>query len=332
MSGVSVVLPVRNGGPFFEPALRSLAEQTFTDMDIVIHVDGSTDGSLEVAEGFARRDARFLVSAGPATGVAAAANAAASRASGDLLVRMDADDIAHPTRVEKLVHLAAECPDVDLFASRVAYFPREAVGPGMERYETWLNGLLTHEEIFADRFVEYPLPHPTTAIRREAFEQLGGYRHGDFPEDYEFFLRAAAAGMRFQKHPDVLLDWREGEHRTTKTDPRYGMDRFHDVKVEHVVAHLRGLARPVAIVGAGRVGKRWVRSLRANDVVLTTFVDAHPGRIGQTIQGLPVVGHDELPRASVLLCTAARPEARAALRERLVADDLVEDRDFLFVV
>ena len=181
MSGVSVVLPVRNGGAFFEPALRSLVEQTSTDFEIVIHVDGSTDGSLEVAEGFARGDGRFVISAGTSQGVAHAANAAAARASGDLLVRMDADDVCHATRVEQLVAFAAANPDVGLMASRARYFPREVVGPGMLRYEGWLNSLLTHDEIYRDRYVEYPLPHPTTAIRRATFEQLGGYRHGDFP-------------------------------------------------------------------------------------------------------------------------------------------------------
>ncbi len=332
MSGVSVVLPVRDGGAYFEPALCSLAAQTYSDFEVVIHDDGSTDGSLALAQSFARRDPRFVVLAGQARGVAHAANAAAAGARGDLLVRMDADDLARPTRLEALVALAAANPETELFGSRVRYTPREAVSPGMERYETWLNSCMSHAQIYAERFVEYPLPHPTTAIRRASFERLGGYRHGGFPEDYEFFLRAAAAGLRFAKHPDVLLDWREGEHRTTKNDPRYGFDRFHELKVAHVSAHLQASGRPISIVGAGRAGKRWARSLRGTALAVTAFLDEHPGRIGQTIQALPVLALAERPALDFLLCATADPADREALRARFAADGLTEDADYVFAV
>ncbi|MDF1702259.1 MAG: glycosyltransferase [Planctomycetota bacterium] len=330
---VSVVLPVYNAGAFLAEALQSLADQTYRDLEIVVHDDGSTDDSRAIAEGFAARDERFVVQSAPNQGVAGAANAAVARARGDLLVRMDADDIAHPTRVAKLVALAAAHPEVEVLASRARYFPRAEVGPGMLRYEAWLDGLLDHAAIYADRFVEYPLPHPTTAVRRSAYERVGGFRDGDFPEDYDWFLRACAAGVRFAKHPDVLLDWREGGHRTTKSDARYSLASFHALKVEHLVPRLEAADREVAVVGAGRDGKRWARALRAAGVPLRCFVDLHPGRVGNTIQDLPVHSYEDLPslRGAYLLSAVGAPGARVDIRARLTAAGFVEESDFLCV-
>lgn len=330
---VSIVLPVRNGGAYFFEALESLRVQTFEDIEILVQDDGSTDGSIEVARDFAARDPRFRLQTGTGNGVAHAATVATERAQGELIVRMDADDIARPERVASLLELAAAHPEAGYLGSRARYFPRENVGPGMAAYETWQDGLLTHEQIHRDRYVEYPIPHPTTALRRSVWKLVGGFRDGPFPEDYDHFLRAAAAGVRFAKHPDVLLDWREGAHRTTKNDKRYGLDRFHELKVEHLAPELRALGRPIGIVGAGRDGKRWAKSLRAVDLTPTCFVDVHPGRIGQRIQDVPVIGYDELAsvRGAFLLSAVGAAGARAGVRATLTDAGLVELQDFLCV-
>ncbi|MDA1194643.1 MAG: glycosyltransferase [Planctomycetota bacterium] len=330
MSLVSVVMPVRNAAPFLSEALASITSQTYADLEVIVQDDGSTDHSVSIVEAAARADVRIRLEVGPPRGVAHAANRAAERARGDLLVRMDADDVALPERVACLVDYAAAHPDVDMLASRVRYFPRAAVGPGMARYETWLNELLTHEQIFTARFVEYPLPHPTTAIRRAAWQRLGGYRQGDFPEDYELFLRAASMGLRFGKHPDVLLAWREGAHRSTKSDPRYGLERFHALKAEHLVPHLRTLGRPVVILSAGRGGKRWARSLLAAGVVPQAFLDAHPGRVGARIVGIPVLARDAYAAVADAFFLAAGG-VRATVRAQLAAGGLEEERDYLCV-
>lgn len=335
MSAVSVVLPVYNAGAFLAETLDRVLDQTHEDFELVVHDDGSTDDTPDILADYAARDARMVVQSAPnqGVGVAPAANAAIARARGDLLVRIDGDDLCRPGRLAALVALAAAHPEVDVFASRVRYFPREAVGPGMLRYETWINGLVDHDAIHADRFVEYPLPHPSTAVRRRAFERVGGFRAGDFPEDYDWFLRACAAGLRFAKHPDVLLDWREGPHRTTKHDGRYGLDRFFALKVEHVVPLLRATGRPIVVVGAGRDGKRWARAVLGAGLALTAFVDLHPGRIGNEIQGVRVHDYDALStlRGAFLLSAVGAPGARADVRARLVAAGFTEERDFLCV-
>jgi len=331
---LSVVLPVRNGGRYFREALRSLQAQTLEDFEVLVQDDGSTDGSPHVvADDFARWDERFRLEVGPPRGVVAAANRAAQRARSDLLVRMDADDLCRPERLEKLLAFSEAHPEVDYFGSRIRYFPRENVGPGTAHYETWINGIVSSDEIRRERFVEYPLPHPSTAVRKALFERLGGYRDGNFPEDYDLFLRAAAAGTVFGKHPDVLLDWREGEHRTTRHDGRYGLDRFRALKVEHLLPVLDALKRPIGIVGAGRDGKSWAKLLLAADRRVDCFLDVHPGRIGNEIQGVRVRGYDEIDemRGCFFLAAVGQKGARDEVRAALLAAGLREEGDFLCV-
>lgn len=330
---VSVVLPVRDGARTVGETLRSLAAQTFTEFEIVVVDDGSTDATREIVQEHAREDARVRLYEGPAAGVAHAANDAARHARGDWLVRIDADDLARPARLARLRELALAHPEAGLLSSRVRFFPREVLGAGTLHYEAWLNGLLTHAEIHADRFVEYPLPNPTVAIRADVFAALGGYRQGPFPEDYDFFLRAAAAGVGFAKHPDVLLDQRESPHRTTKHDARYGLDRFHALKVEHLAPHLEALGRPLAIVGAGPDGKRWAKSLRAVGLQPAWFVDLHPARIGSEIQGARVIGYEDLEqtRGAFYLSAVGRKGGRAEVRRALTEAGLTEEADFLCV-
>jgi glycosyltransferase involved in cell wall biosynthesis len=330
---VSVVLPVRDGARTVAETLRSLHEQTHADFEVVVVDDGSTDGTREVVRDCAHQDERIRLVAGAAAGVAHAANEAARHARGRWLVRIDADDLARPERIACLLELAQTQPDAGILASRVRFFPREVLGAGTLHYEAWLNGLLTHAEIHADRFVEYPLPNPTVAIRADVFEELGGYRDGPFPEDYDFFLRAASTGVRFAKHPDVLLDQRESPHRTTKHDARYGLDRFHALKVEYLAPLLAGLGRPLAIVGAGPDGKRWAKSLRAAGVPPAWFVDLHPGRIGAEIQGARVIGYEDLGRAegAFFLSAVGRKGGRAEIRRALTDAGLTEEADFLCV-
>ena len=328
---VSVVLPVHNAMPFLPRALRALQEQTFEDFEVVLHDDGSDDGSREVAQAVAAKDGRFRVASEPRRGVVHATNEATARARGALLVRCDADDVSASMRLACLVRAAEERPEVGFFASRTRFFPRAVVRDGMRHYEAWINGVLSHEDVVRERFVELPLAQPSWALRREVFDRLGGYREGPFPEDYDFFLRAVEAGVRFHKLDAVLVAWREGAHRTSRNDPRYGLDRFLELKVRHLASFLDRLGRPVAVVGAGPDGKRLARRLGEAGVAPQWFVDVHPRRLGQVIHGAEVVGYDALARLedAFLLAAVGQRGARDEVRRLLAEAGRREGEDFL---
>jgi glycosyltransferase involved in cell wall biosynthesis len=331
---VSVLLPVRDAGESLAACLDSLAAQTLADHEVVAVDDGSRDGSGGRLRAHAARDPRVRVLATPPRGLVAALNLALSAARGTLVARMDADDVARPRRLEAQARRLRDDPGIDVLGCRVAIgaLPGREPGGGMRAYVEWVNGLLDHDAIARDRFVESPLVHPSVAMRTAALRGLGGWREFDGPEDYDLWLRAFDAGLRFAKLPEVLLDWRDSPGRLTRTDPRYAPAAFTRLKVE---ALLRGplASLPAVVWGAGPVGKAFARALRERGARVAAFVEVDPRKLGQRIHGAPVVGPESAPGLGPALHLAAVGQKGA--RERIRAEarrlGVAEGADFLAV-
>ncbi|MGD2136311.1 MAG: glycosyltransferase family 2 protein, partial [Gemmatimonadales bacterium] len=237
---VSVLLPCRNAASTLEAALASLASQTLEDWEIVAVDDGSADETPALLDDWTRREPRLRVIHTPPRGIVPALQTTAGEARGPLLARMDADDVARPTRLEYQVTYLDTHPEVAACGAGVRYIPRRGLRDGARRYERWINAAVTPEEIERDLFVECPLPHPTLMVRRAAYEGVGGYRDPGWPEDYDLVLRLWAGGHRLGKVADVLLEWRESPDRLSRTDPRYSEHAFRRCKVHYLGYRLAG--------------------------------------------------------------------------------------------
>ncbi len=337
MSGqprISVLLPVRDGLPYLEECLESLANQSFRDFEIVAVDDGSTDGSRELLGAWAARDRRFRVLARRPAGLVAALNRGLADCRAPLVARMDADDRCDPRRLElQLAALEAD-RSLDVVSCLVSHFPDEEVGDGFRRYEEWLNALVEHEDILRERFIESPLPHPSVLCRRAVLLEVGGYRDVGFPEDYDLWLRLAASGARFAKVPEVLLHWREHGRRLTRTDPLYAVERFLACKARYLAAGPLAGADRVVVWGAGATGRRLAKHLQREGAALVAFLDVDPKKIGRHLRGLPI---EEVERLPALLAGAGRAivvtavgshRARGLIRARLADFGLAETRDY----
>lgn len=330
---LSVLLPVRDGEGVVQHALNSLSRQTFPDFEVLAVDDGSTDGTLEVLRSAASEDSRIRVFSRSPEGIVPALEFARAQARGRFLARMDADDGAFAHRFQRQMELMASDRRVVLCGTGVVYFPRETVRDGSLRYEAWVNGLANHEEIAADLFVECPIPHPTFLMRADALELVGGYRAMGWPEDYDLILRLWEAGGRFDKAPEVLLRWREGSERLSRTSQTYSEAAFRRCKVHFLLrTHLRR-RRGVVVWGAGPVGKAFARELVAQGGSLAAFVDLDPRKIGQEIHGVRVLPPEEALRLSATFSVAAvaKPGARQEIRRALQAAGRAETEDFVAV-
>jgi glycosyltransferase involved in cell wall biosynthesis len=313
-----VILPVRDAQETLGACLDSLSGQSFADHEVVAIDDGSSDATGAILAAAARADPRVRVVRTPPRGLVAALNTALSHARGSLLARMDADDVCHRDRLALQVKGLEDDPRCAILGCGVkATHARE----GMLAYVAWLNSLLAHADIVADLLVESPLAHPSVMMRAEALRSLGGYRAFDGPEDYDLWLRAHAAGWRFGKRKEVLLDWRDRPDRLTRADPRYAAERFRELKLEALERGALATRRGVVVWGAGRVGKGWARALRARGHDVAAFVEVDPRKIGQRIHAARVVDvagaaafADHLHLAAVGRA-GARARIRAAGRE-----------------
>lgn len=326
---ISVLLPVRDAEATLPAALASLRAQSLEDFEVVAVDDGSVDGSLALLEAAARDDSRLRVARTPARGLVCALNHAHSLARAPLLARFDADDIARPERLRLQAERLERDRDVGVLGSRVELLSDPGLSNGgMRAYVAWQNALLDHAAISADLYVESPLVHPSVMLRAGLLSALGGYRDTGGPEDYDLWLRAHARGARFAKCPETLLDWRDREGRLTRRDSRYAPERFRETKRAALCSGTLAVPRCVVVWGAGRIGKGWGRSLAAAGHALVAFVEVDPRKLGQRIQGAPVVdvaGASRFPSALHVLAVG-QPGARARIRVEALALGISQER------
>ena len=332
MPRISVLLPVRDAAATLGPCLESVLGQSLPEIEVIAVDDGSRDGSGSLLEERSRADPRLVVLRTPPRGLVAALNTALAAARAPLVARMDADDLAHRDRLALQVARLEGDPRVDVLGSRVGLLG-EPVRDGMRAYVEWLNGLLDHETIVRDLFVESPLVHPSVALRAESLRALRGWRAFDGPEDYDLWLRAWEAGLRFAKLPAALLHWRDAPGRLTRTDPRYAPERFRALKLEVLLRGPLAGARPAVIWGAGPIGKGWARALEQAGRAVRAFVEVDPRKIGATIHGAPVVpAEGALAFAGALhLAAVGQPGARERIREQAKRLGILDGRDLVAV-
>lgn len=328
---VSVLMPAYNAADTIRQAVISLQRQTLEDFEVIAADDGSTDDTGEILDQLALDDPRIRTIHLPHSGLIPALNAGIEACRGDLIARMDADDICHPERLRLQVEYMRDHPDIAVCGCLVRSFPRGSIRAGFLRYEEWLNSLTTHDQIGRDIFIESPIAHPSVMMRASDLRELGGYCDMGWPEDYDLWLRFFTAGKRFGKVPRTLLFWRETPGRLTFTDPRYSLENFVRAKAHYLAILVEGKRRPVIVWGGGMMGRRLAKHLVREGVQPVAVVDIDPRKIGRTMRGAPIIPPEQLadhPDAFIVVAVGSEG-AREIIRARLSASGRVEVDDYL---
>lgn len=185
-------------------SVESILEQSFRDFEFIIVCDNPDYlKAVEIIDSY--HDSRIIYEQNEKNiGLALSMNKAASLATTDIFVRMDADDIAEKDRLAKLV----DCfngKHIDFAFSRYCYIDEESKlinnNDNLEYFEqSGLSNIIALSPSI--------IHHPTVIFTREIFEKVGGYR--DFPcsQDADLWLRMQEAGCRFFMLPDKLLRYR----------------------------------------------------------------------------------------------------------------------------
>jgi len=330
MPEVSVVLPVFNGAQTIARAVRSILAQTLRKIELIVVDDGSTDETVDVVRSI--RDPRLRLIQCPHCGVAIAANTATELAVAPIIARMDADDFSYPQRFQKQCQLLHE-QNLDVVGCQVRIVnERHPAAGSMSRYERWINEeTIDGEQMTSLRFVEFPLVNPTILARRSYFEL--GFRNGEFPEDYELMLRAAAQGMRFGKVDEVLFDWADHPERLTRTDARYTLEAFMRCRQLHLLA---GPLRDISCVdlwGIGQTGKPWLRWLQAQNIAVRRGYDINERKVNNTIHGVQIAHPNEMPAAdgTPLIIAVGADDARKLIRPQILSRGYTPGGDAWFV-
>lgn len=335
---VSVIMPVFNAGMFLSQAIDSICAQTFGDWELILVDDGSIDNSRSIIKHYAAADSRIIPLFKEHEGIASALNSGIQASEAPFVVRMDADDCAHPERIQLQHEFLMAHPEIGVIATQVEVFPKSEKGEGLKAYVQWSNTLLGYESIEQMRFVDAPVIHPSVCFRRSLLEQYGAYREGDFPEDYELWLRWMAHGVRFAKLPQCLLKWRDHENKLTRTDSRYREQALWTCKGDYFDRWFRShvdSSRSVWVWGAGRRTRSRLRyfSCLQGTGTITAYIDIDPRKIGQKINGATVVDPECISyedNAFIIVMVGSRG-ARAQILEFLHSKGKHAGIDFIMV-
>jgi len=201
---VSVIIPAYNVAAYLPATIGSVLAQTYPSVEIVVVDDGSTDDTADVLAPYAQeRKIIFLRQAN--AGVAAARNAALRVAKGEFVALLDADDLFMPKKIERQVAYLMAHPACDVSCCDIFHFfdgePEKLFRFGGVDY--------SGDDVFPNLLRRSFINPLTVVMRRSAVDRIGFFNeryHGT--EDYDFFLRLAYAGARFEHLAETLGKYR----------------------------------------------------------------------------------------------------------------------------
>lgn len=326
MPTVSVVLPVYNAEDFIEQSIESILTQTMSDFELIIIANGSNKATLEKIRSFS--DPRINLLQLPKPCVVEASNVGICAAWGKYIARMDADDYAHPERLERQAAFLRENSGYDAVSCLVKYEGDSIRNYGYYLHVEWLNSLVDSSGIYENRFVDLPVANPSLMAKREIFDHYGLYQKGDFPEDYELVLRWLERGANIGKVRQFLFHWRDHARRLSRNHEMYSQDAFYRIKTEYFARwfnrHFPG-EKEVLIWGTGKSVREKCRFLANWNITVSGYIDVKSSRENQTP---PVYHYRSIPNGKFILSYVSDRNGRVAIHNELVKRGLRQGEDF----
>ena len=252
---LTIGLPVYNAGPFLRDCLRSIFAQSWSDWELVVVDDGSTDDSNSILRSIQDPRVRLV---GPSLhrGLGAALNLIIANARGRYIARMDADDMMHPSRVERQLRILLGRPDLDGIGCGMVVLDQHLEPIGMKLNPS------DHAAISADPLGGIRIAHATLVSRAEWFR---GHSYNDDSygcEDWEL-LFSTFATSRFANLMEPLYFYREldsftvskylrRQMRTSSFSWQHSCDQFGVTRTGWVCG--KRFARACLYASAGTLG------------------------------------------------------------------------------
>lgn len=210
---ISVLMAVYNGQRFLKAAVESILAQSFEDFEFIIVDDGSTDRSPALLRRYADRDPRIRLVSLPHAGLTRSLNQGLAIARGELVARMDADDVARPQRFARQVAFLDAHPDIVLVGCA-----HELIDANDHILQTEIPA--SDDQAIQERHLRglTSICHPCVMARRAALSEIGGYDER-YPaaQDLDLYLRLGEIG-KLANLPQVLMQYRF--HRDSTSDTR----------------------------------------------------------------------------------------------------------------
>lgn len=209
---ISLIMSVYNGEDYLSEAIGSVINQTFTDWELIVINDCSTDSTAEILREFALKDERIKVHTNEVNlRLPSSLNRALEVARGSYIARMDADDICLPDRLQKQYAFMEEHADVALSSCRFMTLKNGVIASG------GCGGRSDSEAIKALLLVTNPVLHPGIIARAEVIKGLKYDKNFTCTEDMELWTRFVMGRHKIEILPDYLMIYRLHDKQITQT-------------------------------------------------------------------------------------------------------------------
>jgi glycosyltransferase involved in cell wall biosynthesis len=310
---VSVVMSVYNGERFLQVAVESVLVQTFDEFELIMVDDGSTDSTPEILAAYARMDPRVVVERIGRGGRPAALNHGFALARAPFVARLDADDVALPTRLARQRDFLLDHKDVGVVGGAVEFI--DAAGHVFAEWQY----PLSDAEIRRAFVHATPIAHPAAMIKKAAFEAVGGYRpiFGD-ADDVDLWLRIAER-YELANVPHLVIRYRI--HAGQATYSNLELQTMCDLAARRAAqARAYGAADP--LLGVDRIDRDTVRALGASDDEINSALVRKLVWVGKMMAGAGEESDELFDKAVDVAASVSGSPALAAYvdRERVRLD------------
>ncbi len=265
---VSIICVSYNHSRFVAAALDSVAAQTFTNIELIVIDDGSTDGSGKVIKKWmVNHPEATLILNGKNLGYCETFNKAYRLSKGEFIIDLSADDVLNPDRVEKGVKLFANAgAEVGVLFSDAQYID-ELGNPQKLHSEIFPHKTIPQGDIYKEVIQRYFICSPTMMFRRSVLDALQGYDESLAFEDFDFWIRASR-NFKFMYSPEVLVKKREvSTSMSRKQFERSSPQRWSTLEVCRKIKNLNNTQEENIVLKQRLIYEIGV-SLRSFDVTL----------------------------------------------------------------
>lgn len=247
-------MPLKNGSKWVEETISSIQSQSYSDWELIVIDDHSTDDSSAIVNRIACTDKRISISINKEVGIISALNQAFKSARGEFMTRMDADDQMPDYRLQLMADTLSNLTDHSIVTGKVKYFSESPISEGYRKYEEWLNQRVVNTDFYKHIFRECIVASPNWMGRTNEFRKYQLFEKLNYPEDYDLCFHWLNNGFQLHSINETTLLWREHLDRTSRNSENYQQEMFFQLKIEWFM-RLYPTISSVGVVGAGAKGK-----------------------------------------------------------------------------
>lgn len=211
---VSVIIPAYNAELYIAEAIDSILEQTYTNFEVIVIDDASTDKTVAIIKRYEKKDKRLRIYKNKKNmGIGANRSRGIELAKGEYICWQDADDVALPSRLQLQVNYLDTHSDVGVVGGFIKFFDENTDGPVRRYAET--DGLLRR-----NIFRYNPVAQPASMFRKECFDKVGFYDETyKVSEDLDMLFRVGVH-YKFANVQQVVLRYRQSITSLTRANLR----------------------------------------------------------------------------------------------------------------